>query len=161
MNNNINIENDKYICPLTLYYMKNPVKASDGKIYEEKAIKKWFEQNKTSPFTREILTDEFQLQKNLQKEIDLYLKKNNIERDDSDDNYYELIEDKYIRELNCPFCDFTLIIRNKHLNCYSKCPRCFNRLYFSDLENNSHSTNMFILPNTNTNNTNAFFCQIM
>lgn len=46
MNDNINIENDNYICPLTLYYMKNPVKASDGKIYEEKAIKKWFEQIK-------------------------------------------------------------------------------------------------------------------
>ena len=47
---------EEYLCPITFELMLEPVKASDGYIYEKKAILDWYRQNKTSPFTREELT---------------------------------------------------------------------------------------------------------
>lgn len=157
-NININIDEEKYLCPLTLYYMKEPVLASDGKIYEKKAIKKWYNENKTSPFTREILDGKFILQKKLKTEIKDYLKNNNIDRDDADDNYYESLEEQYIRDINCPFCNLNLLINSNHINRYCKCPRCLNRLYFSRVSEYPERRGSIIIPN---NNENMFFCQIM
>ena len=54
-------ENSEYMCPLTLYYMENPVLASDGHIYEKDAIIKWYNQDikHLSPMNRTILDGQF------------------------------------------------------------------------------------------------------
>lgn len=46
---------DELVCPITLERCHDPVLATDGHIYERKAITQWIEQNGTSPFTRQIL----------------------------------------------------------------------------------------------------------
>ena len=44
------------ICPITLDYMKNPVKCPSGNYYEKSAIITWIKKNGTDPLTREHLT---------------------------------------------------------------------------------------------------------
>ena len=43
-----------YVCPITMDLMLEPVKASDGYIYEKAAIIDWYKKNKTI-----IISDEF------------------------------------------------------------------------------------------------------
>ena len=69
---------EEYLCPITFELMLEPVKASDGYIYEKKAILDWYKQNKTSPFTREELTSEFIFQNELHLKILSYMQKYNI-----------------------------------------------------------------------------------
>lgn len=153
MYSNIDIDKEEYLCPLTLDYMIDPVLASDGKIYEHIAIKKWYDNNRTSPFTREILDGNFILQEELKSEIGNYMKENNIIKDDFSDNLYNS-EQNYIKKIKCPFCNNYLIIKENHINRYSQCPYCQNRLCIT---NYSRSIENFIL----SNNNNLFNCQIM
>ena len=99
-------EKDEYICPLTLYYMENPVLASDGHIYEKDAIVKWYNQDvkHLSPMNRKVLDENFVEQKKLKKEIDDFLKKNNITREGKD-----VVFD--IENIN--FIDVVILIANK------------------------------------------------
>ena len=68
----------KYTCPIMMDLMLNPVKASDGIIYEKNAIIDWYNKNGTSPYTREPLHNIFIEQSQLQKEIDSFISENNI-----------------------------------------------------------------------------------
>ena len=112
-------EKTDYICPLTLYYMENPVLASDGHIYEKDAIVKWYHQDvkHLSPMNRQILDDKFIEQTKLKNEINQYLINNNIEREEKDIVFN--IEPMYI---SCPNCNQKLKIINKEHQFY----RCGN-----------------------------------
>lgn len=46
---------DELICPITLETFRDPVRASDGRVYERDAIARWIIAHGTSPFTREPL----------------------------------------------------------------------------------------------------------
>lgn len=49
---------DEYVCPITHEIMREPVKCSDGFIYEKAAINEWFLCGKyTSPMTNASLSD--------------------------------------------------------------------------------------------------------
>ena len=67
-----------YVCPITMDLMLEPVKASDGYIYEKAAIIDWCKKNKNSPFTRDELTSEFILQTNLRDEIQTFINENKL-----------------------------------------------------------------------------------
>ena len=112
-------ENDEYICPLTLYYMEIPVLASDGHIYEKDAIIKWYNQdvNHLSPMNRQVLDGKFVEQKELKKEIEDFLKRNNIKREKKD-----LVFDIEVFYISCPNCNSKLKIINKEHKFY----RCGN-----------------------------------
>ena len=86
---------EKYICPILMDLMLEPVKASDGIIYDKVAIIDWYNKNKTSPYTREPLNNHFEEQKELQNEINKFIKNNNIivNRDKFDPNI-----------ILCPLC---------------------------------------------------------
>ena len=43
------------ICPITHEPFRDPIRASDGRLYEREAITKWVSEHGTSPFTREPL----------------------------------------------------------------------------------------------------------
>uniref|UniRef100_A0A1Y1JZX4 WD repeat, SAM and U-box domain-containing protein 1 n=2 Tax=Photinus pyralis TaxID=7054 RepID=A0A1Y1JZX4_PHOPY len=48
----------EYLCPITQEIMREPVRCSDGFVYEKQAINEWFMSGKfTSPMTNETLTD--------------------------------------------------------------------------------------------------------
>jgi hypothetical protein len=49
------MENAELICPITLQLFLDPVKATDGHVYERDAITRWILQHGTSPFTRQPL----------------------------------------------------------------------------------------------------------
>ena len=66
---------EKYICPITLDLMLEPVKASDGYVYDKAAILDWYKKNNISPFTREELSPEFIKLNNLCDEITDYISK--------------------------------------------------------------------------------------
>ena len=69
---------DEYICPITLDYMLDPVKASDNKVYEKEAIEDWFRCNNVSPITREEISKNFESQEILKLKISRHLTENNI-----------------------------------------------------------------------------------
>jgi len=49
---------NRFLCPITLDIMFDPVLAADGRNYERSAIERWLrEHNNTSPFTREIINN--------------------------------------------------------------------------------------------------------
>ena len=108
-------EHDEYICPLTLYYMENPVIASDGHIYEKDAIIKWYNQDvkHLSPMNRKVLDGKFVEKTELKKEIDDFLKKNNIKREKKD-----LVFDIEVFYISCPNCNSKLKIINKEHKFY-------------------------------------------
>ena len=101
---------DKYICPITLDLMLDPVKASDNKVYEKKAIIKWYKCNKFSPITREELTPEFILQQELKTEIYQFIEDFNIKV-----NPYNLKNKKYVN-FNCIKCYQELEFENDNIN---------------------------------------------
>lgn len=49
------MDNEDDICPITHEPFRDPVRASDGRLYEREAITKWASEHGTSPFTREPL----------------------------------------------------------------------------------------------------------
>ena len=51
----LDIDVNELICPISKQIFYEPVKASDGQIYEKQAIKEWLTFNNTSPITRELL----------------------------------------------------------------------------------------------------------
>jgi hypothetical protein len=53
--NNQDIQNEQFICPITLQLFCDPVKAADGHFYERQAITTWISLHGTSPFTRQPL----------------------------------------------------------------------------------------------------------
>jgi hypothetical protein len=112
-------EKSEYICPLTLYYMEDPVLASDGHIYEKDAIMKWYntDAKHLSPMNRETLNGEFKEQKELKIEIDNYLKENNIDREKKD-----IVFDLDVVYISCVNCNQKLKIINKEHKFY----RCGN-----------------------------------
>jgi hypothetical protein len=46
---------DELICPITLELFRDPVRATDGHVYERQAITKWILEHGTSPLTRQPL----------------------------------------------------------------------------------------------------------
>ncbi len=46
-----------FLCPITNKIMRYPVTASDGIVYEKKAISNWLQTSKLSPVTRQPITD--------------------------------------------------------------------------------------------------------
>ena len=58
--------------------MLDPVKASDGFIYERKTIQQWYAINRTSPFTRQVLEGTFTPLGELSQEIKNYRRRHNI-----------------------------------------------------------------------------------
>ncbi|KAH8054595.1 hypothetical protein JL721_10479 [Aureococcus anophagefferens] len=48
---------DELFCPITYTMMRDPVRASDGHVYERLAITRWFAQRLTSPMTGAALAD--------------------------------------------------------------------------------------------------------
>src|SRR5438477_10033160 len=61
---------NNYICPITQQIMREPVIASDGFTYEEKAIKEWTKKRKISPMTREPLNGSFYQNRLILQQID-------------------------------------------------------------------------------------------
>ena len=51
----IEIDINEITCPITLDIFVDPVRVSDGYVYERKAILNWFLANGTSPITREAI----------------------------------------------------------------------------------------------------------
>lgn len=81
-------END-YICPLTLQIMKYPVLCSDGHYYEMDAILEYLKNSTISPITRQKF-DIVYAQKDMQNKIKDYLEEN---EDLMDDQYkHEVLE---------------------------------------------------------------------
>jgi hypothetical protein len=112
-------EKTEYKCPLTLYYMENPVLASDGHIYERDAIIKWYNQDvkHLSPMNRKVLDGNFVEQTELKNEINQYLNNNNIEREEKD-----IVFNIEVMYISCPNCHQKLKIINKEHKFY----RCGN-----------------------------------
>jgi hypothetical protein len=48
-------ENDELTCPITFQLFRDPVRASDGHVYEREAITRWILLHGTSPYTRQPL----------------------------------------------------------------------------------------------------------
>ncbi|MEI6529720.1 MAG: U-box domain-containing protein [Candidatus Falkowbacteria bacterium] len=61
---------NRFLCPITLDIMFDPVLAADGRNYERSAIERWLrEHNNTSPFTREIINNRLTQNMDLRAEI--------------------------------------------------------------------------------------------
>lgn len=126
---------EEYLCPITFELMLEPVKASDGYIYEKKAILDWYRQNKTSPFTREELTSEFIFQNELHQKImeiinkfDLKVQKYTEKNKDKSKNNSRNAENRNINRISQEY-EF---INNPNPNPNSlliTCNRCFVQLY--------------------------------
>lgn len=54
-NKKYKIDDEEFICPITQDYFVDPVLASDGHFYNRADIKKWLDDNNTSPMTNEPL----------------------------------------------------------------------------------------------------------
>lgn len=159
-----NNEKSEYICPLTLYYMEDPVLASDGHIYEKDAIMKWYntDAKHLSPMNRQILKEEFKEQKELKIEIDNYLKENNIDREKKD-----IVFDLDTVYISCVNCNQKLKIINKEYKFYRcgnpNCRQIFtildSRKIREDMnnfrENYGYSVNNYVYNQTNQNNYNG------
>ena len=48
-------EPPKYLCPIGLYLMVDPVIDANGDTYDRKSIEKWFKKSQKSPLTNEVL----------------------------------------------------------------------------------------------------------
>lgn len=48
---------EEFICPITKDVMRHPVKCSDGRSYEKKAISDWLDKSSTSPVSGETIID--------------------------------------------------------------------------------------------------------
>lgn len=112
---------DKYVCPITLNLMLEPVKAMDNKIYERKAIEDWFTKSDTSPLTSEKISDKLFDMLDLQNEIKIYIKKNN------------LIVERYSKFINKSSIQFTPItfVENSTSLIYFNCFDCNESLLFN------------------------------
>ena len=77
-------EIDAFRCPITQEMMKNPVMASDGHSYEENAIRAWYDQELTSPMTREALQPNFTRNHALRNAIQFYLSIRKSQEKDGD-----------------------------------------------------------------------------
>ncbi len=123
---------EKYVCPITLNLMIDPVKASDNIIYEKTAILDWLAINKTSPLTTKIITNKLIEVIELKKEIHKYINSKNIKVEkyvpvnnliDYEKKKYELA--KFVDALpniinfNCFICNEFLIMskNNGFVNC--------------------------------------------
>jgi hypothetical protein len=60
---------DFYICPINQEIMTDPVFADDGYTYERSAISAWFNENNTSPMTREKISKRLVTNNMLRSEI--------------------------------------------------------------------------------------------
>ncbi|KAL5250039.1 hypothetical protein ACHWQZ_G015943 [Mnemiopsis leidyi] len=69
---------NQLICPITRECMKNPVVASDGFSYEEKAILAWFKRNGTSPMTNGEISKRLIQNHNLRTLIRDIMEKNSM-----------------------------------------------------------------------------------
>lgn len=52
-------ETIEYTCPITLIKMTDPVVAEDGHTYEKQAIDEWWKLHKTSPITKQAISNKF------------------------------------------------------------------------------------------------------
>jgi len=51
------MDKQNFICPITHQVFSEPVLADDGNIYEREAIEEWFREKRTSPITREKMSE--------------------------------------------------------------------------------------------------------
>lgn len=125
---------DKYICPITIDLMIDPVKASDNKIYEKDAIIDWLKKNKESPITREILKNELILLPELKDEINTFRNNFNINtrpyspknNSDVEESYSESEENiSHLNNFNCYFCSNNVVI-NEDISDI-KCSYCLKK----------------------------------
>ena len=155
----------KYTCPIMMDLMLNPVKASDGIIYEKNAIIDWYNKNGTSPYTREPLHNIFIEQSQLQEEIDSFISENNIKinhsRHESDviicpicssdlwnPNSLQLINcancHKTFVKVKCRYCEQLHLIKPV-INGYFDCVNCAERNNIKSYQqsNNLRTCTMF------------------
>jgi hypothetical protein len=72
-------------CPITHQIFSEPVKLSDGYIYEKEAIIQWLQKNNTSPMTRILLKDKLvnlEINHEIKEKINNYLENNLINPND-------------------------------------------------------------------------------
>lgn len=65
----------EFLCPITQEIMREPVRCSDGFVYEKQAIGEWFMSGKyTSPMTNETLsTTDYHMDQELRNAIHMFL----------------------------------------------------------------------------------------
>ncbi|CAF1329631.1 unnamed protein product [Adineta ricciae] len=78
-------EETDLVCPITLEIFRNPVKATDGHIYERDAIEKWIVDHGTSPITRETLKINELIPQNELKRICLEKRKLSVSYDPNEE----------------------------------------------------------------------------
>ncbi|CAF1296805.1 unnamed protein product [Adineta ricciae] len=78
-------EETDLVCPITLEIFRNPVKATDGHIYEREAIEKWIVDHGTSPITRETLKINELIPQNELKQICLEKRKLSVSYDPNEE----------------------------------------------------------------------------
>ncbi|MCJ7637421.1 MAG: hypothetical protein MUO21_08030, partial [Nitrososphaeraceae archaeon] len=61
---------ENFVCPITLHIVRNPVIASDGKIYEESAFIELLTKDNKSPITRENLNKKYYSSHDIKSTID-------------------------------------------------------------------------------------------
>ena len=69
-------EYSSIVCPISQQIYKEPVLASDGYIYEENCIKEWMIDNRSSPITREELSNNLTIVYPVKNMIEEFLREN-------------------------------------------------------------------------------------
>ncbi len=132
-------ESNDFVCPITMLYMRNPVMASDGHLYEKYAIKQWIKgsHNPTSPLTRELIT---------RKVYQANIIKNKIDNIEKSEKYFYLKRYQYDMKQWIKFhLKYTLLKQNIQCNenCHDNiihhiiekiCNQSFDQLDINSLE---------------------------
>lgn len=78
--NMLKITKEELVCPISRQIFRNPVVAADGFTYEELEILKWFKVNKTSPRTRQYMSEKLTDNRMVQNLVEDFLSKNPQEK---------------------------------------------------------------------------------
>lgn len=127
---------DKYVCPITLNLMLEPVKASDDNIYEKNAIEDWLSKNNTSPLTTQKISKNLIEMEQLKKEINKYIIENNLEIEEYKKFFKEKINTNYVLAtyvegsstlfyFDCFVCNEPLIVPNYSSGIICQCGECY------------------------------------
>lgn len=142
------MSHSEFRCPLTKLIYFDPVLAEDGHIYERMAIEKWFEDNRISPITSEIINKklinvyEFKIlvDKYLDTHVDMHSEQFMIKRP------YNLFRNEFIEKLKKnDYNDlemYTEILLNDNINLNYNiikylCEKCRDSIKINNIINNS------------------------